>query len=141
MQFDQFKFMLGETICYFQLIEHDIKLIYAIMLKGSFTDNLEAIKNRTLGDMVKELEILDNSDNHPLLSSDSYRLLKTITRDRNYLCHKIYTSFIYIPNFEKSKEYLKACSRVKEINNNMSELWIKVEDVRLKASQIYRKLG
>ena len=49
MGFEKFKDYYVTTMMYYQRIEHDIKLIYAFMLKGNTDDNLESIENKTLG--------------------------------------------------------------------------------------------
>ena len=67
---DEFHYLVGETILECQRIEHDIKLIYAGMLKGNLEENIKLVENKPLGPVLRDLEILDYSDNHPCLSRD-----------------------------------------------------------------------
>lgn len=41
MTLDDFHFTLGQTIMYCQVIEHDVKRIYAAMHIGDYYENLE----------------------------------------------------------------------------------------------------
>ena len=77
-----------------QLIEHDLKLIYAGMLKGDFDRNFDEIENLSLGQVVTKLERLDNSDNKPFFGVGDYKLFKKITKIRNHCAHEIYREFI-----------------------------------------------
>ena len=76
MNFEEFKNFYALTMMFYQRIEHDIKLIYAFMLKGDAGDNFDSIENETLGTMIRTLEKLDYSDNKPFISKDDYHFLK-----------------------------------------------------------------
>ena len=73
---DNFHLIVGETIMECQRIEHDIKLIYAGMLKGDFNGNLDIVKDKALGPVLVELEKLDNSDGNPYLKQGDYNLIQ-----------------------------------------------------------------
>ena len=75
---DTFNAVVGETLMYCQRIEHDIKVIYAAMLKGEMDGNLDLVRRETLGTVLVALENLDFSDNNPMFSREDYRLLKEI---------------------------------------------------------------
>lgn len=104
--YDDFKFYLGETIEYCQTIEHDIKWIYSMLLKGEPNVTFDSIRKDSLGMVVNKLEPMDKSDGNPFFSNEDYKLIKQITSERNYLCHEIYRTFLYINNFLNSKEFL-----------------------------------
>ena len=91
----EFHVVVGETLMECQRIEHDIKLIYAGMLKGDFEQNLNSIKNETLGAVLIELERLDNCDGNPYFKFADYKLLREIKNVRNWLAHKAYMDFMY----------------------------------------------
>ena len=65
MTIEQFKQLQSETIMYCQAIEHDLKWIYAFMLKGDPEKTFASLSKTTLGALVKKLKELDNSDNNP----------------------------------------------------------------------------
>lgn len=86
---------VGVLIKKCQCIEHDIKIMYAGMLKGNYTDNLNTVINKPLGPVLKQLEELDYSDDSPYLSREDYNLLNKIKDIRNYWVHKGYIDFLY----------------------------------------------
>ena len=109
MNFEEFKNFYVLTMMFYQRIEHDIKLIYAFMLKGDAGDNFDSIENETLGTMIRALEKLDYSDNKPFISKDDYRFLKRICDRRNYWVHQAFIDFIYDDDPLLSKEYKDIC--------------------------------
>lgn len=127
---EQFNLLVGETILECQRIEHDIKLIYAGMLKGDFAQNIYEVNNQTLGAVVKALEELDNSDKNPYLSKGDYKLLKEITRVRNWLVHKSYVDFMYLDDSEWMRGYNRCFKKLNEFNERMKYLGDQVEMVR-----------
>lgn len=48
-----FHYLVGETLMFCQFIEHDLKFIYSLMLKGKFEENLVEIDNDTFGKWSK----------------------------------------------------------------------------------------
>lgn len=88
MELREFHRMVGEIVMYCQVIEHDVKRIYAAMLKGDYYDNLEKIKKWTLGQTVQKLKELDFSDNDPYISANDYIFLKQMSEKRNHWCHE-----------------------------------------------------
>lgn len=77
MDISDFKICYAETMMYYQLIENDIKLIYSYMHRGNVVQHLESAENKTLGQMIRILKELDESDGKPLLFASSI--------DRTYL--------------------------------------------------------
>ena len=65
--FDKYKYLLGETIMLYQLMENDLRLMFAGMCSGDFEANVEKVKStyKGMGQMVLALEQLDNSDSSP----------------------------------------------------------------------------
>ena len=62
---DRFNALVGDTLMYCQRVEHDVKIIYAAMLKGDFNQNLSLVAAETLGTVVTALKKLDKSDSRP----------------------------------------------------------------------------
>ena len=106
MSFESFCTLLGHTIAYFQLVENDIKLIYANMLRGDVNETMSKIEQErwTMGKAIVELRELDYSDGVPYLSAEDYNFLRQITEKRNHWCHENILNFIDIPNFTLSQE-------------------------------------
>ncbi|CDE72827.1 unknown [Acidaminococcus sp. CAG:917] len=142
MTLENFHLILGQTIMYCQIIEHDVKMIYAAMCKGDVYDTLAMIdKNKwTLGHSVKELKKLDFSDRKPYISADDYNFLSQMAYKRNYWCHKTYIQFIYNPSFLYSKEYEKECHKLQCDNEKLSSVYKALEKVRLNAMHDFNRL-
>lgn len=143
MDLERFKKILGETIVLYQLIEYDLRMIYAGILKGNFDDNLElAFDNRKisgLGTIIKMLEKLDFSDNKPYLLKQDYKLLKDLAEDRNYFCHQCARDFMYEKNHNKlENKFNSVFNKLLNAYNGLDDLHIQVEKIRI---DILRRLN
>lgn len=136
----QFNELVGDTILCCQRIEHDIKIIYAGMLKGDFKTNLSLVSKETLGTVLVALNALDNSDNHPVLSNKDYNYLKEIKNIRNYVAHSCYLDFLYADKDEYASTMEKIYSQIYMYNENLHSLGDIVEDVRFKVLKKYGRL-
>ncbi len=129
--------MMGILIKKCQCIEHDIKIMYAGMLRGDFSNNLDAVINKPLGSVLKKLEELDYSDESPYLSRDDYTLLNEIKEIRNYWVHKGYIDFLYgtVDSYQRNidKQYGKLSNDV----NRLIPLATQLENVRIKMMKHY----
>ena len=128
---------VGVLIKKCQCIEHDIKIMYAGMLRGDFNKNLDTVVNKPLGPVLKKLEELDYSDGAPYFSRDDYTLLNEIKEIRNYWVHKGYIDFLYgtIDDYQKriNKQYKKLSNDV----NRLIPLATQHENVRIEMMQHY----
>lgn len=131
MNINDFKMLHSETIMYYQLIERDLKLIYSYMCKGDIGEHFSNIENKTLGQMVKMLKDLDNSDGKPLISSSDYNFLSQISENRNLWAHNCFTDFIYIKNWENSKEYKRLCDKLVKDHDRVSKASNILEKIRI----------
>lgn len=129
-ELDNFNMLVGETLMYCQQIEHDVKIIYAAMLKGNMSENLALVRRETLGSVLVALSTLDNSDGNPIFSEEDYAVLKQIKNVRNFIAHQCYVDFLYFDDrafFTKlSETYLK----IEEHKNNFKKLSFYVEKAR-----------
>lgn len=142
LSLDEFHLLLGQTVMYCQIIEWDIKRIYCAMKRGDIVDNFEMLKSErwTLGETLVELQKLDYSDNRPYLSLDDYAYLRKLTGKRNHWCHESYINFVYLGDgFPNSKEYKKECRRLIDDNNTLSDVYHKLEQVRLRAMHDFKR--
>ena len=130
MTLNDFHFMVGQTIMYCQVIEHDVKRIYAAMQFGDFYDNLDKIEKWSLGATVKELKDIDYGR---YITSSDYNFLKRITEKRNHWCHQTYQNFLYNKQFLDSKEYADECRKLRRDNERLSAVCDVLEDVRIQA--------
>lgn len=130
---DEFKYYLGETILCYQLIEHDLKIIYAGMLRGNFNDNIAIVSDEYhgMGQIIKALQELENGSKNSFFSFADYKLLKSLARERNYFCHQCIIDFGYIKNFLNSNEYKLACDKLKKANCEILPLQKQTEKIRL----------
>ena len=107
MNLKKFKIKHSELICYFQLIEYNLKLIYSVMLEGKFKANFAKVENLSLTQILIELKELDNSDRKPFISKENYKLLSEMLPKRNYWCHDAYLDFYYEKGFKYRRKYKK----------------------------------
>ena len=140
MTLSEFHVVVGETLMECQRIEHDIKLIYAGMLKGDFEQNLNSIKNETLGAVLIELERLDNCDGNPYFKFADYKLLREIKNVRNWLAHKAYMDFMYDKDIKWQINFNKCCTQLTNFYNKMKSLGNLVEVARLNILKRYGRI-
>lgn len=124
---------IGVLIKKCQCIEHDVKIMYAGMLRGDFNENLNTVINKPLGPVLKKLEGLDYSDDAPYLSREDYSLLNEIKDIRNYWVHKGYIDFMYgtVEGYQNriAKQYQKLtgdCSRLISLAQQLENIRIEM---------------
>lgn len=124
---------IGVLIKKCQSIEHDVKIMYAGMLRGDFNENLNTVINKPLGPVLKKLEGLDYSDDSPYLSREDYTLLNEIKDIRNYWVHKGYIDFMYgtVEGYQNriAKQYQKLtgdCSRLISLAQQLENIRIEM---------------
>ena len=137
---DTFHRLVGELIMYCQCIEHDIKLIYAGMLKGDFDTNFQEVADSPLGPVLKKLEKLDNSDGNPYLSTEDYTLLDQIRDIRNHWVHKAYTKFVYCQDGLYDKNFLQQFRKLENDHNRLAKLSKSIEEIRLDVLEKYNRI-
>ena len=142
MTLENFHFILGQTLMYCQIIEHDVKMIYAAMCNGDMNDTLNMIEKQkwTLGHSVKELKKLDFSDDNNYISANDYNFLSQMAHKRDYWCHKTYLQFVYNKSFLNSVEYEKECQKLQRDNEKLSSVYKALEKVRLNAMREFNRL-
>ena len=133
MTLDDFHFMVGQTIMYCQVIEHDVKRIYAAMHIGDYYDNLDKIEKWSLGQTVQKLKELDFSSDTHYISASDYNFLKQMTEKRNHWCHQTYQNFLYNNQFLQSNEYADECRKLERDNERLSNVCDALEKVRIQA--------
>ena len=131
MDFNTFKIKYAETMLYYQMIERDIKYIYAFMCEGNDAEHYESIENKTLGQMITMLKNLDNSDNDPLISNGDYNFLKQICDNRNHWAHTVFPAFIYEEDFLDSAEYKKQCRKLDKDHDRVQKASQLLQNFRL----------
>ena len=131
--FDKYKYILGETIVLYQFLENDLKIIFAGILKGNFYKNIEYVRSeyKGLGQVIKALEELDNSDSSPYFSKDTYILLNKLARQRNYYCHQCCVDFAYNPDFKNSIEFRESLEKLIDTNNSIKYVQPQIEEHKM----------
>lgn len=131
MVFSEFKDKYAETMMFYQIMENDIKLIYAFMRDGDPDENYERIENMTLGQAINALEALDYSSGDPLISKDSYNFMSQICENRNHWAHKVFLSFLYADDWQNTKEYQKQCKKLEKDHKRLEIAYGLLEKFRL----------
>lgn len=139
MEFNEFKILHSETIMYYQIIEHDIKLIYAYIHKGSPKENYLHIERETLGESLRILRRLDNEDGKPLISAEDYNFLIQISENRNEWAHDNYIEFMYEKDPLNSLPYKKQCEKLRKDHQRLESVYRIVEETRIKICKEYTR--
>jgi len=139
MELNEFHFMVGQTIMYCQLIEHDVKRIYAAMKAGDYYENLITIEKLSLGQTLQKLKELDFSSDSHYISAKDYNFLNQMTKKRNHWCHQTYQNFLYNPEFLQSKEYTDECRKLKRDNELLYNVYNVLEETRIQALKDFNR--
>ena len=131
MDFDQFLILYAKTMMYYQLIEHDIKYLYAYMAEGSPDENYNYIETKTLGQAIIMLKEIDNKDDNPYIHPNDYNFLEQICNNRNHWAHKVFSEFMYIEDWPSSKEYKKQSTKLKKDHDRMEKVYKVLEAMRI----------
>ena len=138
---DSFKLIHSELIMQVQLIENDLRLIYAAMKSGNFEDNLDDLDKANLGRITKELKDLDYSDGHPDLSKTDYDTIDRIREIRNYWCHQCYLDYVYIQDdFRREQKFQEIAARLSHDENLTWDLHEKLEKLRHRKLKEYNRI-
>lgn len=131
-EFDDYKYLLGETIILYQFMENDLKLMYAGLLGGNFYKNIDMVRStyKGLGQIVIALEELDSKDSSPYFTKETYILLSKLARQRNYYCHQCCMEFCYNPYFRESPEFKDSLNNLKKTNLSIKNVQSQVEKHR-----------
>lgn len=139
MEFTEFKILHSETIMFYQIIEHDIKLIYAYLHRGNPEKNYQYIEKETLGESLRILRKLDNEDGKPLISLDDYNFLIQISENRNEWAHSNYIEFMYEKDPLNSVAYKKQCEKLLKDHSRLEIVYRKVEEKRLSICKEFKR--
>lgn len=138
---DLFKLIHSELIMQVQLIENDLRLIYAAMKSGDFDENLDYLDKANLGMIIKELRKLDCSDGSPDLKDSDYKLLDEIREIRNYWCHQCYIDYVYISDDAKREnKFQEIANRLHYDENRTWDLHERMEKLRVKSLKKYKRI-
>lgn len=138
---DKSKLIHSELIMQVQLIENDLKLIYAGMHKGNFDKNFNMLEKSNLGTTIRKLKELDYSDGHPDLSKRDYEVLEQIREIRNYWCHQCFLDYVYVKD-DRQREYQfqQVARRLSEDENRTWDLHEHLEKLRIKILENYDRI-
>ena len=139
MNSNEFKILHSELISYFQLIENDLKWIYSYMHKGNIYDNYNSLNRMNLGNLINELQTLDNYDKNPYISNNEYNFLRQMKELRNYYCHQVYIDFSYVDNSWNSEEYNNIANRLRRDHDKLWNICNNVEQVKLQARNDFKR--
>lgn len=132
--------MIGDVLSCCQTIEHDVKWIFASMMKGDLKENYKLIAPWTLGATLKELENMDNSDHKPFILKEDYQLLRKISVERNYIVHQAFRDFLYSALQYDGNDFKSVDNRISKFYKEIKKLSIDIEKLRLAALKKFRNL-
>ncbi len=138
---DEFKLIHSELIMQVQMIENDLRMIYAGIKPGDFEDNYDLIDRAGLGVILRELKRADEIDGKPDLTDSDYELIDRIREIRNYWCHQCYLDFVYIQDDgEREERFQEIAARLKEDEAKTWALHKRLEKLRLGKLKEYKRI-
>lgn len=117
----EFYLLLGESLRYCQQIEHDVQVVLALMQEGDKRNNLECIKNerKTLGETIHALKDIDSVSPKPFFSQKCYRLLFSMTGERNHFVHQSFNEFQYRKGGAKEESFALEYNRLRTFHEDL----------------------
>lgn len=129
MKLDDFYILIGETIEYCQRIEYDLKMIYAYMEDGSFSDNLKKVEVLPLGEIIYLIRERDKEQK--LFKKADYDILFTITKRRNHIVHQCFKNYNYaLTQEEQERKFELEYKNLEAFHGRLTTLWKAIENVR-----------
>ena len=134
----EFDIAYAETLRYCQIVEHDVKMILALLQEGNPEENLIAIENErnTLGEIIHAIRDLDHDQQEPFFTPNDYRVLRSIRDERNHFVHQAYAEFLYDKTGTK---YPEECARLQKFHDNMVKMARATQHARLYAAKKFKK--
>ena len=129
MRLENFYILICETIEYCQRIEYDLKMIYAYMEDGSFSDNLKKVEVLPLGEIIYLIRERDKEQK--LFKKADYDILFTITKRRNHIVHQCFKNYNYaLTQEEQERKFEIEYKNLEAFHGRLTTLWKAIENVR-----------
>lgn len=129
MRLENFYILIGETIEYCQRIEYDLKMIYAYMEDGGFSDNLKKVEVLPLGEIIYLIRERDKEQR--LFKKADYDILFTITKRRNHIVHQCFKNYNYaLTQEEQERKFEIEYKNLEAFHGRLTTLWKAIENVR-----------
>lgn len=129
MRLENFYILIGETIEYCQRIEYDLKMIYAYMEDGNFSDNLKKVEVLPLGEIIYLIRERDKEQR--LFKKADYDILFTITKRRNHIVHQCFKNYNYaLTQEEQERKFEIEYKNLEAFHGRLTTLWKAIENVR-----------
>ena len=131
MEWTEYKVLHSETIMFYQVIENDLKTIYAFMQDGDIDENYASVSTLTLGQIIDRLKNLENTRNKRVLEKQDYNFLNQIKDNRNFWAHANFLEFIYDDDFEHTENYKKQCRKLQKDHDRVEQVYAIIEQKRV----------
>ncbi len=134
----EFDIAYAETLRYCQIVEHDAKMILALLQGGDPEKNLANIENerKTLGEVIHDIRDLDHDQEEPFFSQNDYRVLRSIRDERNHFVHQAYAAFLYD---KTGTMFAIECARLQKFHDNMEKMARATQRARIYAAKKFKK--
>ena len=134
----EFDFAYAEALRYCQIVEHDVKMILALLQGSSPEENLKSIESerKTLGEIIHDIQELDRDSQEPFFTPNDYRVLRSIRDERNHFVHQAYAAFLYD---KTGKAFLEESARLEKFHGNMVKMARATQHARICAAKNYKK--
>ena len=134
----EFDIAYAETLRYCQIVEHDVKMILALLQGGNPEENLLQIEKEkhTLGENIHAIQDLDRDQEEAFFTPNDYRVLRSIRDERNHFVHQAYAEFLYD---RTGKAFPIECARLQKFHDNMVKMARATQHARIVAAKRFKK--
>jgi hypothetical protein len=134
--FEVFSSLVGETLCYCQVIENDLTVIYSSLISDNYEEMVEKfdeLSDKNFGFLLVKLE------GRHFLSKREAHLLNKMRVIRNYLCHDTYLSFIYLRDEKKDENMKKEYRKIHRYRTSLRKAAKTLEDIKVKEVESFKE--
>ena len=136
MDINTFKILHSDMIMYYQIVENDLKLIYAQIFGEDINEAYAEVEKKPLGAIIKQLKEYDKSTEPQMISDNDYNFLKQMKDNRNFWAHENYIDFLYEKSPLDSEAYKKQCKRLEKDHERMHKVYKEIEALKIKCQNI-----
>ena len=129
MTLEEFRIKHSEIIEQYQLVEHHLEGIFALIANGDFEELAHRVENDTMGELIRKVRFMVKENNIGLIDKNDFSVLEEIRDERNYWCHQCYLDI--------KKSGNESINIYKRINIEL----IKVKNMNLKLRDVFKKLS
>ena len=127
MTFDEYKYLVGEVMYFYQQVSDDLVLLYRSFDK---TMDDKELKHMTPSDVLDLLEKVDGKSKKPSITKAGYSLMRWVVTNAEDFLREAFRKFYFIPMFQNSEEYREEEKKLLDLHRKSFKVWNKLERMR-----------